>query len=503
MTANQPILQLKGIGKSFSGVKVLDDIELDLFPGEVHCLVGENGAGKSTLIKIISGAYQADSGSFYLSGEEITDVTPANMLNRGVTTIYQEIDVIPVLTVSENISLGQEPLSKTGSIDRDKMDRIALESLKQIGAEHIDIHLPMGKLKVAHQQMAVIAKALHHHSKIIIFDEPSAVFSAREVDLLYRIVRGLKEKGIAIIYISHHFDEIFAIGDRVTVLKDGRLSARGMLRDYTHDSLITAMVGRDIDLSYRDSAVVSGNVALKIQNFSLPGVFKEINLEVHQGEIVGIAGLVGSGRTELLQAILGIEKGATGKITLNGKAIKISSPKEALQKKIGILPENRKDEGLVLMRSVEENGAISSIVTESRFGIPPWKKIKQRVHEILSSLSVKFSHIHTEIRFLSGGNQQKVVFAKLLAAGCDILVLDEPTRGVDVGARTEIYQEMQNLRRQRKAILMVSSDLTEILSQSDRIMVMAKGCLAGELSHSEATEEKILALALSTPGGIK
>ncbi len=503
MDNQQPVLQLKGICKSFSGIKVLDNIDLALYPGEVHCLVGENGAGKSTLIKIMSGAYTADTGSYSFLGEELSDRSPAAMIARGITTIYQEIDIIPVLSVSENISLGHEPKFKNGNIDRKGMDVIAVESLSQIGAENIDIHLPMGELKVAHQQMVVIAKALHLKSKAIIFDEPSAVFSAREVDLLYKIIHGLKKKGIAIVYISHHFEEIFEVGDRVTVLKDGLLSAHGMMADYDHDSLVKAMVGRDIDLSYRDESVQSGEVALKVENLTSPGIFENINLKVHKGEILGIAGLVGSGRTELTQAITGVENFKSGSISLYGKVQKISNPKDALLKKIGILPENRKEEGLVLLRSVEENGSVSSIVSESRFGFFPWTKIRERVHQLIKSLSVRHPGIHSEIRFLSGGNQQKVVFAKLLAAGCDIMILDEPTRGVDVGARTEIYEQMQDLRRQRKAILMISSDLTEILSQSDRVLVMSKGQFVGELSHSEATEEKILALALSIPGEAK
>ncbi len=496
----EPVLQLKGISKSFSGIKVLDDIDLSLYPGEVHCLVGENGAGKSTLIKIISGAYTSDGGSYILSEEKIQNFNPAEMISKGITTIYQEIEIIPVLTVSENISLGHEPLKRNGSIDSNKMNKIALDSLEQIGAEDIDISRPMGELKMAHQQMASIAKALHLNSKVIIFDEPSAVFSAKEVQLLYKIIKGLKGKGIALVFISHHFDEIFEVGDRVTVLKDGKISARGLIEDFNHDSLVSAMVGREIDLSFRDETVIAGEEALRVENLSSEGLFENINLTVYKGEILGIAGLVGSGRTELAQAIVGIEKVSNGTVFINNSIIKIKSPKEALSKKIGILPENRKDEGLVLIRSVEENGAISSIVTESRFGFVPYKKIKKRVGEIISSLSVKHPGVNSEIRFLSGGNQQKVVLTKLLSAGCDIMILDEPTRGVDVGSRTEIYEEMQKLRKQGKAILMISSDLSEILSQSDRILVMSKGKIAGEFTHSEVTEEKILELALNITG---
>ncbi len=490
-----PVLKLEGISKYFSGLQVLHEITFDLYEGEIHCLVGENGAGKSTLIKIISGAYQPDEGKIFYKNQLVKEFTPRQALTNGITTLYQEIDIVPALSVAENISLGNEFLTGTGNIDWKSIRLRAKELLNEIGAE-FDIDIPVGQLKVAQQQMVAIAKALSLDSKIMIFDEPTAVFTASEIEVLFRIIKKLKKQGISIIYISHHLEEIFEIGDRVTVLRDGYVTRSGNIEDFNKNTLVQAMVGRDVDFSQRDKTITRKEEILKVKNLTRNGIYNNINFSLHQGEVVGVAGLVGSGRTEMARGIFGADKIDRGEILINNKQQIIKSPRNALKLSIGMLPENRKEEGLVLVRSVAENGAYCAVEVMATKGIVPWKKIKKLIQQIIKEVGVKCSNTNTEVNNLSGGNQQKVVLAKWLAAGCDILILDEPTRGVDVGARAEIYKIMEELKRQGKAILMISSDLPEILTQSDRILVMSKGEMVGELTSEEATEEKIMGLAL-------
>jgi len=490
-----PVLQLKNINKSFSGVQVLHNVSFDLYEGEVHCLVGENGAGKSTLIKIISGAYQPDSGDITYQGQMAQHLSPRWSLDHGISTIYQEIDTIPVLSVAENISLGNEPLTRSGNIDRPAMRLRAQKVLDEIGAD-IDVDAPVGSLKVAHQQMVVIAKALSLNSKVLILDEPTAVFTASEIETLFTMIRRVKSQGIAIIYISHHLDEIFQIGDRITVLRDGCVTRAGSVGDFDKNTLIQAMVGRKIDFSQRSGLGKPGEEMLRAVNLTRKGVFEDINFVVRKGEIVGVAGLVGSGRTEVARALIGADSLDEGDVYLRGKKTHIRSPRKALALKVGMLPENRKEEGLVQVRSVAENTAYSAVESNVRFAIVPWKRIKTMIRRIISDVGVRCSSLHAEVRYLSGGNQQKVVLAKWLAAQCEMLILDEPTRGVDVGARSEIYKLMQQLKKEEKAIFMISSDMPEILTQADRILVMAKGRIVGEIPHEEATEERVLSLAL-------
>ena len=490
-----PVLRLKGINKSFSGVQVLHDISFDLHKGEVHCIVGENGAGKSTLIKIISGAYQFDSGEIIYQGATLRHLTPRLSIDQGICTIYQEIDLISVLTVAENISLGNEPINQRGSIDKGAIQQRANKALENIGAE-IDINKPVGELSVAHQQMVAIAKALSLHSKVLIFDEPTSVFASTEVEILFNIIHRLKAQGISVIYISHHLDEIFRIGDRVTVLRDGCISGSGPVRKFDNNSLVRAMVGREIVFSHKKKAGELGDELLRVSSLSRKNAFSGISFSLKQGEIVGVAGLVGSGRTEVARAIIGASSFDKGTLYIRGKKMRIRSPRHALANGIGMLPKNRKEEGLVLVRPVTENAAYSLAEKLSRLCLVPWRKIKRIVIDRISSLDIRYPSLNSETRYLSGGNQQKVVLAKWLAAECDVIILDEPTRGVDIGAKAEIYKLIHKLRNEGKAILMISSDLPEILTQTDRVLVMAKGEIAGEVLHEEATEERILSIAL-------
>lgn len=499
MTDQAPILSLRQVSKTFSGITVLHDMELDLYPGEVHCIIGENGAGKSTLIKIISGAYQPDSGTITYIGQSLKHVTPHWARENGINTIYQEIDLIPVLNAAENINLGNEPLTKNGNIDWKLIYSNASRILKDMGAD-LNIMVPVQYLKVAQQQMVAIAKALSLNSKVLILDEPTAVFTGSEIEILFKIIQKLKSQGIAIVYISHHLEEIFEIGDKVTILRDGHLVRSGNITDFDKESLVKAMVGREIDFSLRNKNDKIGEVVLKVSHL-VSNEVNDVSFELHRGEVLGIAGLVGAGRTEMARLILGADQKQKGTVELNGVSLTKLTPTSAMMSGIGMLPESRKEEGLVLGRSMSENMAYSLVQKSSKFGFVPWGKINHQTNRMVQALNIKPNNPNIQVMYMSGGNQQKVVLSKLLAAQCDVLILDEPTRGVDVGARLEIYKLMMEMKSEGKAILMISSDLPEILTQADRILVMSKGRLVGELAAEEATEEKVLKLALQLNGG--
>ena len=489
-----PILELREIGKSFSGISVLRNVNLEVLPGEVHCIVGENGAGKSTLIKIISGAYPRDSGTIRYLGQTLEDIHPQWTREHGINTIYQEVDLIPSLSAAENIYLGNEPLTHAGNIDWPAVRRKSEALLQEIGAE-INLREPVGKLKIAHQQMVAIAKSLSLESRLMIFDEPTSVFTRAEVDALFNLIHKLKGRGIGLLYITHHLDEIFEIGDRVTVLRDGNHVRTDRVSEIDKNVLVKAMVGRDIDFSQRNGNRDPGAEVIRVSGLTSPGLFQDVTFSVHRGEIVGVAGLVGAGRTEVARAIIGAIPYTGGEIYVNGKAVKIASPQKALAMGIGMLPESRKEEGLVSVRTIAENIGYSMVETSSRLGFVPWKSINRCMLDLVERLNVKPPRPSLQVAFLSGGNQQKVVLGKLLAAKSDLLILDEPTRGVDIGARSEIYHLIQQLKKDGKAILMISSDMTEILTQADRILVMAGGRIVGELPGRQATEEQVLKLA--------
>ncbi len=495
MNNTQPIIKLEKITKSFSGNVVLNNIDFDLYPGEVHCLVGENGSGKSTMIKIISGAYQADSGKITYLGKTYVHLTPRWAKENGINTIYQEIDLVPSLNVAQNISLGSETINRWGNIDRNFIVKKSKDILDDMGME-IDLTIPVGNQKIAHQQMVGIAKALWLKSRVIILDEPTAVFARSEINSLFEIIRRLKKQGIAILYISHHLEEVFEIGNRVTVLRDGNLVRSGKIDEFDKSSLVKAMVGREIDLSRKKGrACVNSNELFRVEKLIRKDVIKDISFSINCGEIVGVAGLVGAGRTEMARCLVGVDHIDGGNFFLRGKKVRINSPNQALKMGIGMMPESRKEEGLVLERMMGENIAFSLVEKINKMGFVPWSKVKIRVKELISSINIRPSNPLIQVQFMSGGNQQKVVLAKLMAARCNLLIMDEPTRGVDVGARSTIYKLMQQLKADGKGILMISSDMPEILTQADRILIMAKGKIVGELSCKEATEEKILSYA--------
>jgi len=496
--AAEPLLELRHINKGFPGVAALTDVSLELYPGEVHCLMGENGAGKSTLIKVLAGAYRPDSGEIFFKGVLAPPSNPKWARDNGISAIYQEVDLVPDLTVAENIFLGRERISTAGFLSGKKMRQEAQTLLAEAGLE-VSPDAVLRNLKLAHQQEVAVAKALALNATVMIFDEPTASFTTAEVDRLFALIRRLREAGMAILYISHHLDEIFAVGDRITVLRDGHRVTSGPIEEFTHDRLVQLMVGRGVDLSASWVPGVRGEEALRVVDLRRAGVLNGVSFALHRGEIVGVAGLVGAGRTETARVIVGADRPDSGQIFVHGRARKVSAPYRAAALGIGMVPEDRKGEGLVLHRSVAENSAYAYVQLRSRFGLVPWRKVRTLARGILQQLQIRPANPRNAVGLLSGGNQQKVVLARWLAADSDILILDEPTRGVDVGARSELYELMQRLKRDGKAILMISSDLQEILTQSDRVLVLAKGRIVGELSHEEATDERILHLALDLP----
>lgn len=495
----KPVLQLIDINKSFSGVPVLKDISIDIYPGEVHCLLGENGAGKSTLIKIISGSYKSDSGRIVYNDNNYDGYSPRWAHEHGINTIYQEIDLVPHLTVAENIMLCNEPRSNIGNINKKLMGKNAEDIFKKMGV-NIDVDQTVGSLRVANQQLVSIAKALAFNSKVIILDEPTAVFTNTEVKLLFELIRKFKGDGIAIIYISHHLDEIFEIGDKITVLKDGVKVTTGSVGEFDKEKLINAMVGRDVVIDRKDRHQSEQEYIFEAKNVAGAGLVKDVSLAIRRGEILGIGGLVGAGRSEFCKLIIGSEKIEKGELKYKGQPYRARSPKNAMKLGIGIVPEDRKQEGIIRGRTVMENMSYSLIQKSSKMSIPPWRKIQKKTLDLFGELNVQPANPYKEIQFLSGGNQQKAVLGKLLNVDCELLILDEPTRGVDVGAREEIYKIIMELRNKGTAVLMITSDLIELLSQSDRILVMAKGKVAAEFKGDEATEESVLAAALDLGG---
>ena len=487
-------LALEGIHKAFGSIKVLRDISCNLRAGEVHCLMGENGAGKSTLIRIASGAYHADAGKIFIDGKQLESYSPAWAREHGIATIYQELDLIPNLSGAENMFLGREPRRAFGRIDKPARLRRARAVLDSMQVS-VDLDRPVQELGIAQQQMITIAKSLTDKCRVMILDEPTAVFTRSETTALFNLVRKLRQDGIAIAFISHHMEEIFEIGDRITVLRDGVVASTGLIAEYSHDKLVRDMVGRDVIRPPRRQVPAKATPLLEVIDLSDGKVVHGVSFTVGQGEIVGMAGLIGAGRTETAQLLFGAEPHRSGQIKLNGQPISPSNPFEAVKLGIGMVPEDRKRDGLVLTRSIEENASYTLVRKLSRRGLVPWARVARDVATRTKALAVKPANMNALVSRLSGGNQQKVVLSRWLAAGVSLLILDEPTRGVDIGARGEIYEVIRLMADQGIGILLISSDLPEVLSQSDRIVVMAKGRVAGELPGDGATEEAVMALA--------
>ena len=503
-----PLIELRKVSKFFPGVIALNKADLKLYSGEVHGLMGENGAGKSTLIKLLTGAYKPDEGEMLLDGQPLKVNGPKDAMNMGLTAIYQELNVIPKLTVWENIFLGRELRNKKGLLDIPQMKERAKELLQQL-RQNIDVDEKVENLGMGHQQMVEICKALVLESRLIIMDEPTSSLSAGETEELLRTARELRDRGMAIVFISHHMDEIFRICDRLTVLRDGCVIQSMLAKDTNTENLIKLMVGRDINQQFPKIVAAKKEELLRIEDFtSEDGSFKDISFSVCGGEVLGFAGLVGAGRTEVMRAIFGADARKTGKVYVKGKEADIRSPKAAISYGIAFLTEDRKGEGLVLSNTVGFNINLSTFEKSKRGLLLNNALLRNKAKNDITQLRIKTPSINTTVRGLSGGNQQKVVIAKWLETNADIFIMDEPTRGLDVGAKLEVYNIINNLVSEGKAVIMVSSELPEVkviifvsselpelIGMCDRIIVMHEGYMAGEFKRDEVEREAIMMAA--------
>jgi ribose transport system ATP-binding protein len=488
-------VELRNISKSFGGIAALKNVTLKVLPGEIHALVGENGAGKSTLMKILSGAYTKDTGQIFIDDTEVQIRNTHDSKKLGIGIIYQEFSLVPELSVAENIFLNQ--LGSAGMwVQWGKLKKKAEELINNIGFS-IDPSLKAAALSIAQQQIVEIVKALSEHVRVLILDEPSAVLGTQEIQKLFDTLKKLKEEGVAIIYISHHLSEVFKIADRITVLKDGTSSGSSPVSETDRDSIIRLMLGRSLDAMYplRDSVI--GEEALKVVDISQGEKVKKVSLSVKEGEILGIAGLVGSGRSETVRAIFAADKREKGRIFLSGKELKLRSPRTAVRMGIGMVPEDRKQHGVILSLTVKENISLTNYQEITGFlGFIKAKKESSNAAELIRKLTIKTENENQEVSKLSGGNQQKVVLAKWLNRNCRVMIIDEPTRGVDVGAKVEIYNLINELSQKGVAIIVISSETSELIGICDRIIVMRKGQIQGELTKKEFSEEEILRLSL-------
>jgi inositol transport system ATP-binding protein len=497
MMSSAYILELENITKEFPGVKALDNIQLKVRKGTVHALMGENGAGKSTLMKIIFGIYIPDKGTIKFKGQEIKLAGSKDALNRGISMIHQELSPVPQMTVAENIFLGREATFGFGWIDRKKMIKDTKKLFDTLKI-NIDPNTKMMDLSIANTQMVEIATAISYEADLIIMDEPTSAITDKEVEQLFEIIESLKAKGVTIIYISHKMDEIFRICDDITVFRDGQYVDTKAASELNQESLIQMMVGREIKQVFHKEDAEIGEVALSVRNLSRQGKFKDISFEVRKGEILGISGLMGAGRTEVIESIFGIHPPDSGEIFINGQKAIIKSPQDAIKHKMGLLTEDRKITGALLPLSIRDNMIISSIDSYlNKASFIKGKMVDDMCSLFMERLNVRTPSLDQLIMNLSGGNQQKVLLARWLLNNPDILILDEPTRGVDVGAKSEIHKLMSRLAQTGKAIIMISSELPEVLGMSDRIIVMHEGLKKGELTREEANQEKIMEMAYS------
>lgn len=488
-----PRVEFKHISKSFPGVKALTDISLTLEPGEVHILVGENGAGKSTLMKILSGAYTADEGELWIEGKQLEKNSPTVASDLGIGMIYQELNLIPELSIARNIFMCNEIKGKLKVFNSSRaMNAEARRLMREINLEEEPTTL-VKNISVGSQQMVEIIKAISKQCKVLVFDEPTSSLTAAEIEKLFAMIRKLKEQGVGMFYISHRLEELYEIGDRVSIMRDGCLIGTHSIRELRMEQMIEQIAGRKIENLYPHTRKTPGRNVLEVSHLEGDD-FHDISLHVRAGEIVGLSGLMGAGRTELVQAIMGIDRYHAGCVLINEKPLKKNSVKKAITLGAGLLPENRKQQGLALSLSIRENAVISSLEKLNKHGIVNVKRERSAAEKYRKELAMATPSVEKVTNYLSGGTQQKVVIAKWLLADLELFIFDEPTRGIDVGAKSEIYRLMDELVERGAAILMISSDLPEILGMSDRIYVMAQGRLTGELDISEADQNKVLTL---------
>ena len=489
------VLQMKGVKKYFPGVKALDGVDFELHKGEIHALLGENGAGKSTLIKILTGIYSMTEGSIHIKGEEVHMKSVKDARECRIAAIHQEICLVPYISVARNVYLGRELKTKLGLMDDKTMEEETQKLLDRLGMD-IDASKEVRQYSIAQQQLIEIAKALALDAEILLMDEPTSSLTEKEVVKLFETIRRLKENGTSIIYISHRMDELFQLSDRVTVLRDGQYIGTYVTAETTREELVAAMVGRQLTEFYVKDSVPQSEVFMEVKNLTRSGVFNDVSFTLRKGEILGVSGMVGAGRSEVARAIVGIDPKDGGQVLLEGKQLSIQKPKDAIDAGIVLIPENRKEEGLVLENSVRFNTTLAVLKDFIRGVIWNRKKEEEIVAEHVNSLKIRTPHFEQLILNLSGGNQQKVVIAKWLATEPKVLIMDEPTRGVDVGAKAEIYTIMNTLAKQGISIIMISSDLPEIINMSDRVLVMREGNLAAILEKDQIGQEQIMRYAV-------
>jgi rhamnose transport system ATP-binding protein len=488
------ILELNKISKSFSGVEVLHEVSFALRPGEVHALLGENGAGKSTLVKIMTGVHQPDKGEILLHGEPVHFSDARESRQAGIAAIYQELSLFPDLDVAENIFVGRQPVTTGGRVDWRKLYAEAGKLLESLGVK-LDLKEKARTLSIAQQQMVEIARAFSINARILIMDEPTSSLTLHEVDDLFRLVRRLREQGTAVIFISHRLEELYSLADRVTVLRDGSYVGTKPMTEVSRDDLIRMMVGRTITNLFPKQDVKAGDVVLKVENLTRPGSFYTVSFELRRGEILGVAGLVGAGRTNVARAIFGVEPPTSGRIEVEGREVAIKSPQQAIALGLAYVPEDRQLHGLIPAMPLTPNISLAMLPHYAQMGWLEEKRERKSAYESALQMEVRANNIWQLARELSGGNQQKVVLAKWLSTNPRILILDEPTRGIDVGTKAAVHGLMSKLASEGMAILMISSELPEILGMSDRVIVMREGHVTSQFSRAEATQENIISAA--------
>ncbi|WP_277713983.1 sugar ABC transporter ATP-binding protein [Bacillus atrophaeus] len=487
-------IDMNDIHKAFGKNQVLSGVSFNLKPGEVHALMGENGAGKSTLMNLLTGLHGLDKGSIRINGKETYFSNPKEAEQNGIAFIHQELNIWPEMTVLENLFIGKEMTSKLGILNTKKMKALAKKQFEKLSVS-LSLDQEAGKCSVGQQQMIEIAKALMTKAEVIIMDEPTAALTEREINKLFEVIASLKKDGVSIVYISHRMEEIFSICDRITIMRDGKTVDTTNISETSFDEVVKKMVGRELTDRYPQRRPELGDIVLEVRDASKKGSFEHVSFHVRSGEIVGVSGLMGAGRTEIMRALFGIDRLDSGEIWLAGKKTNIKNPNDAVKKGLGFITENRKDEGLLLDTSIRENIALPSLTSFSPKGVIDQKREASFVELLINRLTIKTASPETHARNLSGGNQQKVVIAKWIGIGPKVLILDEPTRGVDVGAKREIYTLMNELTDRGVAIIMVSSELPEIIGMSDRIIVVHEGKISGEVASHEATQERIMTLA--------
>lgn len=486
------MIEMTGISKAFSGNQVLKDVSFSLEKGEIHALMGENGAGKSTLMKVLTGIYKRDGGMIKVKGKEVNFSSPKEAEKAGIAVIHQELNILPHLSIAENMFLGkEETVGKTSILKTKSMNDKTKKILFELGLD-VNPSSPASELSVGKQQIVEIAKALSAEAEVIVMDEPTAALTDREIDTLFKTIRDLQKKGVSFIYISHRMEEIFSLCDRITVLRDGEFAGEKFIRDTSFEEVVQMMVGRELGERFPERHAQIGEVKLAVRGLTRNGHFENVSFDLHKGEVLCIAGLMGAGRTEVAQTLFGYRKATAGEVELDGKKVKIDSPGAAKKLGIGYVTEDRKSEGLLVDFTVEENISLTNFREISKYGLISRKKESALFLSMKERLGIRTSGPHQTAKSLSGGNQQKVVIAKWLGIEPDLLILDEPTRGVDVGAKKEIYSIINQLAERGVAVLMISSELPEVLGMADRVLIMHEGKLAGELSKEEMTQEKIM-----------